>query len=253
MSSAIYQGWIRHRRLSPRTHTFSYRVFMLYLRLDELPELFDNNLAWSARRPALARFKREDFLGDPQLPLEQAVRLRVQKATGCYPSGPIYLLANLRYFGFIMNPISCYYCFSEDGEQLEYLVAEVNNTPWNERHSYVLKGPSTGQWLRSQFAKEFHVSPFHPMDMQYHWHSNTPSQKLCLSLANSCNGKKVFDATLSLQRQALTPTSLNRILWRYPLMTMKICSAIYWQALRLWLKRLPVYPHPATIASANND
>ena len=253
MTSAIYEGWVRHRRSSPREHQFKYRVFMPYLRLDELPQLFDGSLTWSARRPAPARFKRSDFLGDPSVPLEEAVRQRVEEETGQRPTGPIYLLANLRYFGFIMNPISCYYCFDNSGSQLEYLVAEVNNTPWNERHSYVLQGPRSGQWLKTRFAKSFHVSPFHPMDMEYHWHSNTPGEKLCLHLGNSSAGEQIFDATLSLQRHELSRATLNRFLWRYPVMTAKVMGAIYWEALRLWLKGVPYHSHPSSTASITHD
>ena len=146
---------------------------MPYLKLDELPDLFDGSWTWSAKRFALARFKRADFLGDPEVALDTAVRQRVAQETGTTPRGPIFMLANLRYFGFIMNPICCYYCFAEDGETLEYLVAEVTNTPWNERHSYVLSASGANDWLRTDFAKAFHVSPFQPMDMQYHWRSNT--------------------------------------------------------------------------------
>ena len=251
MTSAIYEGWVRHRRVSPAEHSFKYRVFMPYLRLDELPELFDGSLAWSAKRPALARFKRSDFMGDPAQPLDDAVRAKVFEETGRRPSGPIYMLANLRYFGFIMNPICCYYCFDDSG-RLEYLVAEVNNTPWNERHCYVLSAGDSG-WLKTRFAKTFHVSPFNPMDMEYRWHSNTPAEKLCLHLANFQDGERVFDASLSLQRFELAPSTLNRFLWRYPIMTAKVIGAIYWEALRLWLKGVPYHPHPTTTASITNE
>ena len=151
---------------------------------------------------------------NPATPLDIAVRDRVFEAAGKRPSGPIYLLANLRYFGFIMNPISCYYCYAEDGETLEYLVAEVNNTPWNERHSYVLTAQPDQKWLRQDFDKQFHVSPFHPMDMTYHWHSNTPGQKLVLHLGNSRNGVNEFDANLSLSRTPLTAAGLVAILFQ---------------------------------------
>jgi hypothetical protein len=253
MTSAIYEGWVRHRRSSPRAHSFKYRMFMPFLRLDELPELFDGSWLWSARGPAPARFKRSDFLGDPKLPLDESVRRRVAEETGRRPTGPVYLLANLRYFGFMINPISCYYCMDDAGEQLQYLVAEVTNTPWNERHSYVLEAPSGGGWLRTRFEKTFHVSPFHPMDMEYQWHSNTPGKKLCLHLANSQGGERVFDASLSLQRHELSAASLRRFLWRYPVMTAKVAGGIYWEALRLWLKGNPYFPHPSSTARLTND
>ena len=253
MTSAIYEGWVRHRRTTPKAHDFKYKVFMPFLRLDELPELFEKSWLWSAKRPALARFKREDFFGDPAKPLEDEIRDKVLTETGRRPKGPIYLLANLRYFGYIMNPIACYYCYDESGENLEALVAEVTNTPWDERHAYVLRAPKDGGWLRTRFDKTFHVSPFNPMDMEYRWHSNTPADKLCLHLANHQDGERIFDATLSLQRHQMTPATLRHYLWRYPVMTAKVAGAIYWEALRLWLKGNPFHPHPTSTASVTNE
>jgi hypothetical protein len=219
---------------------------MPYICLDELPELFDGHLLWSARGRAPGQFRRSDFLGDPNLPLQDEVRRRIFEETGVNHEGPIYLLANLRYFGFNMNPIACYYCFSADESRLEFLVAEVNNTPWNERHSYVLPGPQQGKWLRTEFDKQLHVSPFNPMDMRYLWRSSTPDQRLVLHLANTEQGRKVFDASLSLSARPMTATNLNRTLWRYPLMTARIALAIYWQALRLFVKGVPLHSHPDT-------
>jgi len=245
MKSRLYEGVLRHRRLSPRQHDFRYRVFMPYLCLDELPGVFANTPFWSADRRALAEFRRRDFLGDPDLPLADEVRRRIREETGDDHAGPIYLLANLRYFGHIMNPIACYYCFSEDESRLEYLVAEVNNTPWNERHSYVLRGPDEGNWLRTEFDKVFHVSPFNPMSMRYRWRCNLPDRRLVLRMDNTGENGKVADATLSRAARPLTAANLNRNLVRYPLMTVKVALGIYWQALRLYLKGAPVYPHPS--------
>jgi len=217
---------------------------MPYLCLDELPELFAGNPFWSADGGALAEFRRSDFMGNPELPLVDEVRRRIREETGEKQSGPIYLLANLRYFGHVMNPIACYYCFSEDESRLEYIVAEVNNTPWDERHSYVLPCPESGNWLKTQFDKAFHVSPFNPMAMRYHWRSNTPGKRLVLHMENTDCGDKIFDATLSLTAQPMTAASLNKHLFKYPFITVKIAFAIYWQALLLYLKGLPIYTHP---------
>lgn len=244
MKSRLYEGILRHRRLSPRSHEFQYRVFMPYLCLQELPELFADKRFWSATGPALAQFKRSDFLGDPEVPLDMEVRRRIKEETGAQQTGPIYLLANLRYFGHVMNPIACYYCFNDDESLLEYVVAEVNNTPWNERHSYVLPGPEAGNWLKTGFNKAFHVSPFNPMAMRYNWRSNTPDRRLVLHMENSSDGEKIFDATLSMSAQPLTAGNLNRLLFRHPFITMKVGLLIYWQALRLYLKGVPVYQHP---------
>ena len=244
MRSRLYEGTVRHRRVHPTSHEFSYRVFMPYICLDELPTLFDQNLLWSARGWAPARFKRSDFLGDPEVPLQQEVRRRIFEETGTRHRGPIYLLANLRYFGMSMNPIACYYCFNEDESRLEFLVAEVNNTPWNERHSYVLKGPEQGKWLRTDFDKELHVSPFNPMNMTYHWSSTAPGDTLSIKLSNFQAENRIFDATLSLHAQTFSRKNLLLAIVGFPLMTAKVTAAIYWEALRLWLKGIPLYPHP---------
>ena len=246
MKSRLYQGWLRHRRFLPRSHEFSYRVFMPWICLQELPELFHGRWFWSATRWAPARFRRSDFLGDPNLPLQDEGRRRIREETGASHSGPIYLLANLRYFGYLINPIACYYCYSEDESRLEYIVAEVTNTPWAESHSYVLSGPGDGRWLQQDFAKSMHVSPFNPMDMQYHWRSNTPDEQLSIYLATTTGAGKVFDASLSLQALPMTARNLNQFLWRYPLMTAKVALAIYWQALRLFIKGVPIHAHPGS-------
>ena len=248
MKSRLYEGIVRHRRVTPRSHEFQYRVAMPYLHLDELDDVFAQSRLWSCKGRALAEYRRSDFLGDPDVSLKQAVRERIKEETGVMHRGPIYLLANMRYFGYAMNPIACYYCYSEDESRLEYLVAEVNNTPWDERHSYVLKAPAEGAWLKTVFDKTFHVSPFNPMDMRYHWRSNAPDRRLVLHMENTQAEEKVFDATLSLRAKPMTAGSMNSLILRYPLLTAKVGLGIYWQALRLYMKGVPVYTHPANQA-----
>ena len=216
---------------------------MPYLRLDELDEIFARTPFWSRGRVAPASFRREDFLGDPEKPLQDEVRRRIREETGEEHRGPIYLLGNLRYFGLQINPIACYYCFNEDETRLEYLVAEVTNTPWNERRSYVLVGDGA-RVLRCEFDKTLHVSPFNPMDMHYAWRSNVPGDRLAIHLENHSERGCEFDATLAMKAEPISARSLNRVLFRFPLMTAKVAGAIYWEALKLFIKRVPLYPHP---------
>jgi DUF1365 family protein len=247
MHSAIYLGQVRHRRFAPRDHTFDYRLYMMYLDLAELPQVFRGRWFWSTRGPALARFDRRDYLGDPLVPLDQAVRDRVEKETGARPTGPIRLLTHLRYFGHNFNPVSFYYCFDQRDTRVDTIVAEITNTPWGERHAYVLTesmNSGRAQAKRYRLDKRFHVSPFMPMAMRYDWRFSHPGTQLNVHMENLQDGKKMFDATLTLDRKPLSAGAMAHALLAFPLVTIKVVAAIYWQALRLWLKRTPIYSHP---------
>jgi len=247
MKSCIFEGRVSHRRRSPIVHEFEYRLFMVYLDLSELDRVFRGRWLWSSERAALARFRRRDHLGDPTEPLEESVRDLVEKETGQRPGGPIRLLTQLSYLGYGFNPVSFYYCFDAKDDTVETIVTEVNNTPWGEQHVYVLSQRSnegTRALKRFRLGKEFHVSPFMEMSLDYDWRFTEPAQRLAVHMENRKDGEKFFDATLRLERSEINGYSLARVLLIYPAITMRIVIGIYWQALRLWMKRCPVYDHP---------
>jgi len=247
MHSCLYAGQVRHRRFAPKPHAFTYRMFMVYLDLTELDSVFAGRWFWSANRPNLAWFKRSDYFGDPIIPVDRAIRDFVTEKTGVKPSGPIRLLTHLRYVGYCFNPVSFYYCFDSEGEHVETIVAEITNTPWNERHGYVL-GQSADEGSkrhhRYRFDKDFHVSPFFPMDLAYDWRFGEPGERLSVHMRLERNGEKAFDATLDLKRRPMSAANMGWALVRYPIMTVQVLAAIYYHAARLKLKGIPFFDHP---------
>lgn len=234
--SAIYEGRVAHHRRDPIDHAFSYPICMLLLDLDEL-DLLDRHPLWSTTRPAPGRFRREDHLGDPSVPLDVAVRDEVERQTGTRPDGPVRMLETPRTFGHAFNPVRFYYC----GDPADVVLAEVTNTPWGETHCYVLD-PDGGQ-----AEKAFHVSPFMSMEHAYTWRLSEPGERLHVEInSDGSNGRRAFDATLALQRRPLDNPGLTRVLTRHPAATVTTLARIYAQALRLKLKGAPYFPHPAT-------
>jgi uncharacterized protein len=247
VESCLYTGRVLHRRSGAIRHAFAAPLFMLYLDLGELDRVFRGRWLWSTGRPAPAWFRRADHLGDPAQPLERAVRELVEQRSGRRPRGPIRLLTHLRYFGYVFNPVSFYYCFGEDGRRLEAIVAEVSNTPWNERHCYVLpvEPAAAGEGLQFRTPKEFHVSPFVEMDLEHRWSFEVPGSRLSARIENlERSGARIFEAALELERRELGGKALAGALLRHPWMTLEAVARIYWQALRLWRKGARFHPHP---------
>lgn len=254
MHSCIYEGRVIHSRRTPIHHRFAYRLFMAYLDLDEMRDVAGLRTLLPARRRAIASFLATDHFESNDLPLDQHVRQLVADRTGTRLTGPIRLLTQLRHLGYYFSPLNLYYCFEQHGEQVDTIVAEVNNTPWGERHYYVLwqeNRVNCDHRLRFCHAKAMHVSPFMDMDMTYHWALSVPGQRLLVHLQNRRGEERLFDASLSMSRRPLNRQALRGMCFRYPAMTMRIITAIHWQALRLWWKQCPVYSHPRTLTKSN--
>lgn len=275
LQSCLFEGRVRHRRFTPIENAFTYSAFWAYLDLAELDRVFDRRWLWSTSRFAIARFDRRDHLlfpddvAAPSIPdrrpsqgqcpvrsggdlpsLDLSVRQLVASVTGSPITGPIRLLTQLRMWGYLMNPVSFYYCFDEAGMYADVVVAEVNNTPWGERHCYVLdRRAQPERRLRFEQAKQFHVSPFMNLDMQYRWALTSPAETLTVHIENWRAADRLFDCTLHLKRREISGAELARTLMRHPFMTGTVTAGIYWQALKLWWKRCPFVPHPNSEAS----
>ena len=253
MHSCLYRGHVRHRREDPE-HQFQYSSSWAYFDLSELDQVLSKCRLLSGGRFAPISFRREDHFGDLKTGLDASVREKLQQETALELSGPIRLLTQFRHFGVFFSPLNIFYCFDED-ERLRAMIAEVTNTPWNQKHTYVLWDGNRVDGSNSRYAhpKDFHVSPFMGMDAEYHWKIPTPSEVLSLSIGSVRQGKRIFHADLNLQRVPMSDQQLFRNVCRYPVATLQILGAIYAQAFRLWMKKCQFYPHPQLQTEANRE
>jgi len=246
MHSCIYEGEIRHARYRPKENRFRTSVFFMYLDLAELDTVFNGRWFWSTKRFNLAYLRRKDHFGDTSTTIDEAVRSLVQQRTGKRPAGPVRMLTHLRYLGHNFNPATFYYCYDAAGSTVETIVVEVHNTPWGEVHCYVVdERANIGSRTQKRFRlkKDFTVSPFMPMDIEYEWTFTEPGSMVSVHMADFDKEGRIFEAELTTARGEITGASLARMLLKYPLVTVKVIVGIYWQAFRLWRMGVPFYGH----------
>ncbi len=248
LRSAVYEGRVVHHRYTPVDHRFTYPIALVLLDLAEVDAVCGLHPLWSAERPNAVTFRRSDYLGDPAVPLDVAVRDLVEERTGSRPTGPVAVLTQLRTWGWLFNPITTYYCYDATGGVVETTVVEVTNTPWHERTAYVLGGTGT-----HRMAKGMHVSPFLPMDLTHRFTVGVPGDRLTLAVDDFQGDDRVFAASMALTRLPAGRPAQGRLLWRFPLMTLRVSWGIYRQAFALRRKGVPFHRHPETAGRAGGD
>ena len=249
--SSLYRGYIRHRRYLPIEHEFSYQITMLMIDLDYVDDELNQPPFIRISGPAPGWFRRSDYVGDQTITIKQEIVARVRQESGLEVNGKVLLLTHLRYWGFIMNPIAIFYCYDDSGKLIA-AVLQVTNTPWKEKTTYVVPIRWQGRNHLSKFDKQMHVSPFNPMDMHYLCRLQSPDRTLFFHLENHTSNECHTDATMVFERLPMTKPGLIGLCLRQPAMTLKVGLAIYWQALRLWLKGARIHDHPENSNSTGN-
>lgn len=242
--SYFYEGNVMHSRLEPKKHSFTYQFFWTAISLDEIKEVFSKHILWSMDSWNVCSFRRKDHLGDSKMPLEQCVKDLVENKTGYRPMGSVQLITHMGYLGFRFNPVS-FYVLRNELKKIEFIVAEINNTPWGEQFCYVIDARTQSEdSIKAEMRKEFHISPFFSMNIDYQWNFSFIENQLKIQMENWENGKKVFYVSVQVEQRELNKRNMTKFLFKYPFMTAQVIWGIYWQALRLWLKKIPVYTHP---------
>lgn len=248
--SAIYSGWVRHRRFLPAKHEFTYKIYLTWVNLNEVDKLFNKGpLLSPSKWPSMVAFRRKNYLRSSKEDLLQACREKVKEDLSFDFDGEVCILTNLQYFGLCYNPVSFYYCYGKD-ENLKAIIAEINNTPWNQRHSYCIDMREKNY---KDFDKDFHISPFMPMDINYHWAFGPAKEKLAVKMQNFHKEEQMFDVDMQLERQEWSTARVLKYSLLYPLIPLKVIWGIYYQALRLKMKKVPFYDHPKLSADEHKE
>lgn len=235
--SGIYMGQVRHRRFHIKFHEFTYQMHMVGLNLDTIDEMASTHFFFGTRWYHPIRFHQQDYLKHRFGSLKERVCQEVKHLGGDW-SGEyeVFAFVQSRFLGFYFSPANFYFCYNAE-RQAKYMLVEVSNTPWSERHYYLIN------LLQVQTtSKEFHVSPFMKMNMTYHWKIKLPNNKLFIHM-DSYQQDKAFDASLTLTRREFKIREALALILKPP-MVFKVVLGIYWQALKIYLKGIPFIPHP---------
>ena len=237
MNSCLYECTVMHRRLSPKKHEFVYRIFLFLFDLEELPEIERRVPFFSVNAPNLYSLRDEDCFQFHSRGIRQ--NLESFLATQNLPIRParIQLLTLPRLLGYTFNPVSVFFCFDENNRPLTSVI-QVGNT-FGELKPYLVPCDPSGTGFHVRVPKNYYVSPFSALDLEFDFRFDTPGPRLRLAIDDYAGSERVLISTVTGARKELSAANLARLTLRYPLVTLKVIFLIHWEALRLWLKKIP--------------
>lgn len=243
LTSAIYIGDVKHRRFAVKSHQFKYALYMMWVDLKQTETLSGIHNSLGTTGFKLLKFNQADYIntqGDTDIPLVNRAFNKIAALGVEEPFSDVFMLGQLRCLGVYFSPVNFYFYKNQQGE-FSHMVAEVSNTPWNERHYYLVPLEK-----KVNFKKDFSVSPFMNLDMDYHWHIRMNTDNTMIHIENKKDDQLLFDATLRLQRRTLNNENVTQLLKQFPLMTWSIFKGIYLHAFKLFCKRVPFIGHSGT-------
>ncbi|NCT54714.1 DUF1365 domain-containing protein [Candidatus Falkowbacteria bacterium] len=270
MNSCIYISQLSHQRLEPKKNSFKYSIYMMYLDLDELPDLANNFSIFGYNRKNVLSFYDKDhfkFLkatsGDYKIIAQEHVsfeaskyinkntkeriQILVQELGFDFEIEKVFILTNLRNFGYVFNPVSFYYCYDKNGV-FRVLFSEVNNTFLDQKMYYTLIDDENKEMFSSRQRKNYYISPFISHNNDLEWNFNIPKESFKMYINSLREGVATLKTCLDGERVEISNRRLFWIQLRYPLMTLRIIVLIHYQALKLFLKKIQYFKKAETDA-----
>ena len=233
MTSAIYNGTVIHKRFKPKLHFFKYKVFSLLIDLSELNSLDKDISFFSYNSFNLISFFDKDHGERDGTSLVEWVKKNLKENKINHENIKIKLLCYPRILGYVFNPLSVFYVYDKN-DYLISILYEVKNT-FGEQHTYIFK-VENNNLSQHNCSKKFHVSPFIEMNCSYFFRILKPGEKISVIIDQYQLDEKILYASQDGKRVDFTSRELLKSYLKHPLMTLKIISAIHFEAFKLWVK-----------------